>query len=323
TAPAPAVAPAPLPVTRPQLIGPLLEEWRAAGLLDAPFRPPEVGAIPPLTDPRQAASPPGPAGDGGGSGPVSPAFLGPVPPVTVPGPQAPPVTVPAPGRPPMPGPALIPPWLAGIAVFLTVLLTPTETAPPWMDELNPITGGPYGSPEEYLWTRQLTAAQQDYLRYLSRARRLRPDAAADGDVDPRVLPQPEPAPDPDRSATCFGTDVPRKGGHARHDAYATKVTQSVNDYFVRTPESLKINYDGLLRPATVWEVKVGYGWFFNPELAGVRDARLAQWDVQKNVGLAIAARCGYVHLWAHPDRHVAQLLTARWGGAPPVLNIPE
>jgi hypothetical protein len=213
--------------------------------------------------------------------------------------------------------------LIGLAVFLVVLLTPTSTAPPWMDTINPITGGPYGSPEEYDWVARLTPGQVEYLQHLVRARRLQPDPAADGDVDPLVLPQPEPQPRDRRQRTCFGVEVPRRGGHARHDAYATKVTGSPNDYFARTPEGLGINYDGRQRPASVWEVKVGFGWFFNPDLAGVRDATLARWDAQKDRGLAVATRCGYVHLWSHPDRHVVRLVTARWGGVPPVLNIPE
>ncbi|HEX2687744.1 MAG TPA: hypothetical protein VHN14_14055 [Kofleriaceae bacterium] len=74
--------------------------------------------------------------------------------------------------------------------------------------------------------------------------------------------------------------------------------------------------------ANVWEVKVGFGWFFNPGSAGTTAATLARWDAQKNLGIAVAASCGYHHLWAHPDRYVVQLLISRWGGMPPVVNIP-
>jgi hypothetical protein len=320
------VAPAPQQVARPHLIGPLLDEWRAAGLLDPPYRPADVAPIPSLPPTTEQA-----AGDRPGA-PVTPGLVGPpprpTPPTTAPGPApAPtraPTSTPAPGPAPVPEPPPIPPWLVGVAVFIIiVLLTPTETAPPWMDELSPITGGPYASPQEYRWTRELSEPQRDYLRHLVRSRRIKPDPALDGDIDPRVLPQPEPQPRRRRAPACFTTDTPRLGGHARHDAYATKVTGTPSDYFVRTPESLKINYDGLQRPTTVWEVKVGFGWFFNPESAAVRDVTLARWDAQKDLGLAVAGRCGYVHLWAHPDRHVARLVTTRWGGVPPVLNIPE
>ncbi len=118
-------------------------------------------------------------------------------------------------------------------------------------------------------------------------------------------------------------DVPRRGGYAIHDAYATKVTGSTYDYYVRTPFGLAINYDGLQAPLLVWEVKVGHGWFFIPDYAALRDLTLARWDAQKNAGLAVAAVCAYVHLWTIPDPWVASILNTRWGGAPAVLSLPE
>ncbi|HWS56670.1 MAG TPA: hypothetical protein VN228_21220, partial [Pyrinomonadaceae bacterium] len=224
-------------------------------------------------------------------------------------------------------------FLGPIAVGLTVLLTPTETAPPWMDELNQITGLPYSSPEEYRWVRRLTPSQADYLRRLNRARRISPDPALENDPAPTDLPTPmpvpQPAPRPDRRGEqepCFAANVPRRGGHARHDAYATKVSGSPLDYFVRTPTragGLAITYDGLQPTSMVWEVKVGFGWFFSAAHSGLRDTTLARFDAQKDRGLAVARACNYMHLWSIPDRWVAGLLTARWGGTPPVLSIPE
>src|ERR1039458_5773326 len=38
---------------------------------------------------------------------------------------------------------------AAVAAGLLVLLWPTSTAPAWMDEINPITGAPYRSQQEY------------------------------------------------------------------------------------------------------------------------------------------------------------------------------
>jgi hypothetical protein len=192
--------------------------------------------------------------------------------------------------------------------------------------MSPLTGGPYGSPEEQGWTLRLSPTQLEYLRYLLRARQLAPDPAVDGEGNSTMTPAPvpEPARRRRRPEECISSPVNRKGGHARHDAYATKVTGSPSDYFVRTPVGLGINYDGLqLMTSNVWEVKVGFGWFFNAKSAGLTALTLARWDVQKNLGLIVAAACGYVHLWAHPDRYVAGLLLARWGGVPPVLNIPE
>ncbi|HKS48519.1 MAG TPA: DUF6310 domain-containing protein [Amycolatopsis sp.] len=350
----PAPVPAPVAVTVPQLIGPLMTQWRAAGLLDPPFRPAGVEAVPDVPAPggTQAAAPAGAAATGAAAagmvgpavGPGTPPVRPPMPPMPPARPPAPPLSPPvrppvsppvptpvgpatAPG--PVPGPAagpdIIPAPLVGLAVFLLVFLWPSTTAPRWMDEISPITGGPYGSPEEFEWTGRLSDPQKEYLRHLVRSRRIQPDAAADGDVSPQALPQPEPQPRRRRSPTCFAAPVPRRGGHARHDAYATKVTGSPNDYYVRTPPpAVAINYDGLQNGTrNVWEVKTGYGWFFNPDLAGPRDSRLAQWDVQKDLGLLVGGRCGYLHMWSHPDRHIVQLLIARWGGVPPVANIPE
>jgi hypothetical protein len=193
-----------------------------------------------------------------------------------------------------------------------------------MDELSPITGAPYGSEDEYTWTWQLSQPQRAYLQYLVQARRLVPDSAVDGDSDPRAVPVPAPARRRDEPGSCFAMQVPRRGGNVRHDAYATKVTSAPTDYYVRSNAALAINYDGL-QPGTqhVWEVKTGHGWFFNPGSAGLTQIRLAAWDAQRTLGLAVAAACGYTHLWAHPDRHICQLLIARWGGIPPVLPIPE
>jgi hypothetical protein len=193
-----------------------------------------------------------------------------------------------------------------------------------MDEISPVTGGPYGSPEEYTWTAGLGEQQRDYLRNLVRARQIEPDPNADGDIAPDRLPATLLGTRDEPESRCFAVPVLRKGGHPRHDAYATKVTGSVMDYFVKTPLNLAINYDGLgVGTRNVWEVKTGFGWFFNAKSAGLTAITLARWDAQKDLGLTVAGSCGYVHLWAHPDKYVAQLLLARWGGAPPVLNIAE
>src|SRR5664279_5047748 len=57
---------------------------------------------------------------------------------------------PVPDLPPEPVPPIAEPpaWLGPLIVIIA-FLTPTETAPPWMDELNPVTGRPYGSKQEY------------------------------------------------------------------------------------------------------------------------------------------------------------------------------
>lgn len=305
----------------------MMVDWHAAGLLDPPYRPADIPEIPPLPVTQAQAATLGLSPSSIVAGGLAvPKFLPepmPVPPARPPLRLVPPLepvppTVPAPVRVPVAVPIL---------VALIVLLWPTETAPPWMDEINPVTGYPYGSPEEYEWVRRLTPSQRDYLDRLRRSRRITPNPADDGEPDPTEVPVPVPKPKPKEKKgepePCLSMDVRRKGGHVRHDAYATKVTGSIFDYFVRTPFGLAINYDGLRAPIIVWEVKVGHGWFFNSDYATLRDLKLAKWDVQKNLGLLVAATCGYQHVWSIPDKRVASLLSARWGGFPAVLSIPE
>jgi uncharacterized protein DUF4157 len=321
----PASPPAP---PRRSSMAELLQLWHQAGLLDPPFRPSDVAPIPPLPVSAEearragvpvavsAAAPLLAPGTGLASSPAT------RPPLTViQGGRGVPQPTPRVGR--APGPLRI---LGPIAVFLEVFLTPTSTAPPWMDTLSPITGGPYRSPEEYEWTRRLTRPQQDFLRRLTNARRLTPDPTVENDPAPHELPSPmpQPQPDPSRPEGCRAADIPRRGGHARHDAYATTVSGSPSDYLVMTLAALAIAYDGRTsRTSNVWEVKVGFGWFFNPDYRSLRDVTLARFDTQKNLGLLVAGACGYTHLWSIPDRWVAGLLAARWGGIPPVLSIPE
>jgi len=307
----------------------LVRQWRNAGLLDPPFRPSDVPAIPamPMTEEQSGGVGLAPAAAG-----LAAPVLQPQPPNS-PAPWTPRV-IPGGGGTPAPRPSPVPRgiglgrWLGPIGVFIGITLTSTPTAPPWMDELNPITGGSYSSPQEYEWVRRLTGPQLDYLRHLNTARRLRPDPALENDPDPSTLPTPLPQPSPNprdrQPPSCFSTNVARRGGHARHDAYATKVTGSPLDYFVMSPTiGQSITYDGLQPARNVWEVKVGYGWFFNPDYRSLTDRTLARFDSQKNRGLAMAVTCRYVHLWSIPDRRVASLLTFRWSGNPPVLSIPE
>ena len=325
--------------SQPSSIAALLVEWHNAGLLSPPFRPPDVPEIPPLPiRQEQAVSLEGAgAAVAGAAAPALQPGLAPQPTPTkrpplrvIPGGRGVPSPTPRPG---LGGATGILRWLGPIAVGLSILLTPTSTAPPWMDKLNPITGRPYSSPEEYDWVGRLNPAQRDYLRWLVRARRLSPDSTLENDPSPSDLPTPVPQPVPrpredeeEGEEKCFAAPITRRGGHARHDAYATKVTGTLTDYFVKTPTRAggqTIAYDGHTPPVNVWEVKVGYGWFFNPQYQGLRDTTLARFDTQRNLGLAIARTCGYVHFWSIPDRWVAALLNARWGWNPIVLSIPE
>jgi hypothetical protein len=317
----------------------LLIEWEASGLLSSPYLPPGVGTIPPIPVTAEEANSMASAapliianlavrttateaslGAGATALETAAARWG----------TAAVIEGGASSASLLTRIALVSAEVAPPVAFFTVLLWPSSTAPAWMDTLNPITGSSYASPREYDWIGRLTLDQKDYLSNLNRARRLSPDTAIDGETgteeEPEPVPQPLPAPqeDEDDPSGCIGRNVRRRGGHARHDAYATRVTGSTLDYNVWPgPPSLSINYDGKSYPRLVWEVKTGYGWFFNPSSASLRDIKLAEWDAQKNLGLFIAQRCGYFHLWSIPDRWVAALLNTRWGGVPPVLNIPE
>jgi Domain of unknown function (DUF4157) len=308
----------------------MLDEWRNAGLLDRPFRPPDVDPIP--------AHPGGPAGASlaqmqaptplaAGAAPLLQPDLPSVGPRWVPRVLPGGGGAPSPGLAPAPEPVPLPnPWL----IALLILLYPSPTAPPWADEVNwPITGEPYWNEAEYRWVWQLSEAQRNYLRDLVAARRLRPDPTVEDDLDDVPVPVPQPAPrrrerEPDE---CEARDVPRRGGFPRHDAYATLVTGSTQDYFARMPRrlgGLAINYDGRQRDTTmVWEVKVCHGWFFNPAFRDLRDLVLARWDAQKHLGMAVALTCGLFHLWAIPNPRIVTLLTFRWGGIPPVLPRQE
>ena len=151
---------------------------------------------PPPAGPSRASSTPQPRSDGRFAmvGPPLAVTLGqvvpvlPVPP-TGPPPYLPPPTVP-PGptpptwqyrpppiirTPPPPVSPIVRPWwavggatVAAVAVGLVVFLWPRETAPPWMDTINPLTGGPYRNEEEYNRVRRM--GQEEFAEAMSRAR---------------------------------------------------------------------------------------------------------------------------------------------------------
>lgn len=337
------VRPAPAGPAKPQRWEPTsmperLLRWEAEGLLDPPFRPEKVAAIPPLkVTPKQAQQLPMLMAGVGGAAAAQRLET-----ATEVATQAarPTLTLIRGGA----GAALetageAAPSIAsrvlsfakpatGPLLFLTILLTPSSTEEAWVDTWSKIAEDSFcQSAEEAAWQAQLAPEQVEYLRWLERARRLAPDPSVDEETDPSDLPRPLPQPrtrkKEEEPTACFERDVPRRGGHRRHDAYATKVSKSTEDHYVRSRVGLSITYDGLEPLATVWEVKVGFGWFFNPDFAALRDIKLAEWDAQRSLGLAVALNCDLLHLWSIPDRWVAQLLNQRWAFLPPVLSLPE
>jgi len=130
----------------------------------SPFPLMAAGAAPLLRPPLPLPAPPAPAppflrlipGGGGAPAPV----------------RAPPRVLP------------ISPLGAGILAGAVILLTPSDLAPPWMDELNPYTGAPYKGPDEY----------RDVQRRRAEERRGGP--AQDPQQGPQQAPQPQPQPKP-------------------------------------------------------------------------------------------------------------------------------
>ena len=228
-----------------QVLARLLEEWRAAGLLDPPARPLDVDAFPSIVPPHEGTIR---ASDGKVvlAGAAAPALAprwapspGPVPGPVRPNlrlvPESPPPT-PEPVRPP-----LLPPGLFAIAVGVVILLWPTETAPAWMDGMSPITGSSYGSPEEFSWTIRLAPQQVKYLRRLFQQRELggpmlqAPHADPDGHTTMEPIAPPVPVVDGDKRRDgnhppidfYHGTDL----GTARSMAAGVPITASGHGEF--------------------------------------------------------------------------------------------
>jgi hypothetical protein len=222
----------------------------------------------------------------------------------------------------------------------------------WQGKTSPITGQPVENVEEYLWLQDLTDAQREYLKMLYDAQSLHPDLASE-EPDPLVKPatviqaaisaawqaerQVEEQEVEQRKRKCVHIRVPRLGGDPRHDEYAMKVSRDpLNmDYYVGGGRLIPygINYDALTPGSNlVWEVKTGYGFLFNPSYAAL--ARLAQWELQKDIGLFVAKACNLQLKWSigarNPDnmnevntaKALARIMNRVWNGNPPVLSLP-
>lgn len=316
-----------------------LEQWlreeRDAGLLDTPWRG-KVAEIPQLPD----RPPKPPTGTGGGP------TQGLAPPGQGPPPVAPlvPTTTPSgpattPSGPTAPGPGggvatgvglgllegltLIAAAGAGAVVFFW-----SNHAPAWRDETSPLTSWGWDNEDEWKWWHRILAPpQRDYLVMLTIARKGKDVEVTD--KDPLLMPQDvleagaDQQPKGTETSRCISLSVPRRGGNSRHDTYATNVSGSTRDRFVMSPDKSFINYDGLGRPNVVWEVKTGHGWMFNPGSYDMALRTVAAWDAQKDRGLYVANKCGYVHVWSVTDSYIRDSLLIRWGGNPFVANFPE
>jgi RHS repeat-associated protein len=123
-----------------------------------------------------------------------------------------------------------------------------------------------------------------------------------------------------REKPCKAYPVPRKGGHARHDAYANQVTGATMDYYVETPEGLGSTFDGLT-PGTrhLWEVKTGYYSTFmdgkTPLFSNKRQRGItSNITYQALDQVKIAKRCKYLLTWAFDRSDVADFFESTWKG---------
>lgn len=133
-------------------------------------------------------------------------------------------------------------------------------------------------------------------------------------------------PPDERQGPCDERPVPRRGGHARHDAYATHVTGSGQDYYVGTPEGIACTFDGQDRHGQVWEVKTGYRYFseagivWSPDVPRFHEMILGL-EEQRMRCTFVASRCGKPYAYAFDDPEVAASMQIQWGGVPPVYHI--
>ncbi|MDO9498773.1 hypothetical protein [Falsiroseomonas sp.] len=135
------------------------------------------------------------------------------------------------------------------------------------------------------------------------------------------------APPDEQPGPCNARDVPRLGGHDRHNAYALHVTGSRSDHQVSTPEGISCTFDGLDPHRQLWEVKTGYRYFseanivWSPDVPRFHDIILGL-EEQRMRCTFVAARCGYPYAYAFDNPEVARFMQVQWGGVPPVLHIP-
>lgn len=130
-----------------------------------------------------------------------------------------------------------------------------------------------------------------------------------------------------RQGPCNARNVPRRGGHAAHDAYALRVTGSRFDHQVDSPEGLSCIFDGLDPHNQLWEVKTGYRYFseaniiWSPDVPRFHELIL-DLEEQRARCSFVAARCGYPYAYAFDNEEVAAFMRTQWGGVPPVYYIP-
>ncbi|MBM7772275.1 hypothetical protein JOD54_002479 [Actinokineospora baliensis] len=135
------------------------------------------------------------------------------------------------------------------------------------------------------------------------------------------------APAERKGGPCLQKPVPRQGGNAQHNAFADKVTGSMTDYYLRTPEGLETTTDGLdaTDPKLVWEVKTRHEWATEAGLAGgslfsplIHREFIYKLEAQLARHIAVTSRCDMKLAYAVDDPTLADFLRKHWGNSPPI-----
>ncbi len=190
------------------------------------------------------------------------------------------------------------------------------------EERNELTGDFLAGFEQRWWS-ALSQSQKQYLMELKQREddRVFGEARLIEETQERLEDQTAVSADREGEAapTCERRDVPRRGGHREHDAYATRVTGSPRDHFVFSRATgLHISYDGLTRPTLVWECKVRYWWWDLPDYRSLKEEVLRRFEGQRRRGILIARACGLKHKWAVQNPALALDLRRLWGSDPEI-----
>lgn len=190
------------------------------------------------------------------------------------------------------------------------------------EERNELTGDFLAGFEQRWWS-ALSQSQKQYLMELKQREddrvfgeaRLIEETQERLEDQTAVSAERESEPEP----TCERRDVPRRGGHREHDAYATRVTGSPRDHFVFSRATgFHVNYDGRTGPVLVWECKVRYWWWDLPKYQGLKAQVLGRFEDQRERGIGIARACGLKHKWAVQNPALALDLRRLWGSEPEI-----
>jgi Domain of unknown function (DUF4157) len=138
---------------------------------------------------------------------------------------------------------------------------------------------------------------------------------------------------------CAVRPVPRKGGDAAHDKFATRVTLSNEDFEITAPDGqTRCVTDGCVPMSrSVWEVKTRHEWatsygipgaIFAPYFSGTAPppgttgarpddpGRIMKIEAQRQRCLDVTRLCGYQYSYAFQTQDAVDFINRLWGGNP-------